>query len=91
MQIWSSRCPVRGALRQLIIVACQVSLSCSSIINALYLVLFDTINTVPDVTIVKILQITSIASSIVYFSAQALYKVTIHKKVLVANGGNKSI
>ena len=82
MQIWLSRCPVRGALRQLIIVACQVSLSCSSIINALYLVLFDTINTVPDVTIVKILQITSIASSIVYFSAQALYKVRIYGKSL---------
>ena len=62
----------------MIIVACQVSLSCSSIINALYLVLFDRINNVPDVTIVRILQITSITSSIFYFSAQALYKVRNH-------------
>ena len=73
------------------IVACQVSLSCSSIINALYLVLFDTINTVPDITIVKILQITSVASSIVYFSGQALFKVRIYEKALVANGEKKSI
>ena len=60
---------------------CQVSLSCSSIINALYLVLFDTINTVPDVTIVKILQITSISSSVGYFSAQAVYKVICRNKL----------
>ena len=32
----------------------------------------------PDVTIVRILQITSITSSIFYFSAQALYKVRNH-------------
>ena len=64
----------------MLILKWQVSLSCSSIINALYLVLFDTINTVPDVTIVKILQITSISSSIVYFSAQALYKVKLDSK-----------
>ena len=73
------------------IVACQVSLSCSSIINALYLVLFDTINTVPDVTIVKILQVTSVGSSVVYFSAQALYKVRIYRKAVSPNGEKTSI
>ena len=67
------------------IIVCKVSLSCSSIINALYLVLFDSINTVPDVTIVKILQITSIASSIVYFSLQALYKVTLFAYIQKVN------
>ena len=57
--------------------AIMLSLSCSSVINALYLVAFDTINSVADTTIVRVVQLTSVTSSIAFCALQAVYRVTL--------------
>ena len=65
-----------GYLIKGVFLAIMVSLSCSSVINALYLVTFDAINSVADTTIVRVLQLTSVTSSLAFYSLQAMYRVS---------------